>query len=281
MSVLTETIFAHAVALHQGGRLKNTIHICKNDVFILNTDNTVLLRFELPKNAEGPTTPISFSADDYDSDIFREEDGKIVFVQEKSGFTRTKTCGVPKIDFKGVENMYWEYFNHAVPHGNHIELGKPVLDLLDDGLSHVEVSGQDGKAVIVQRDIYTGSIIRLERKDEGLGLAAKVLDQITTDFGPMGLRTDDLFALFSFNKIVKFQFANGDPDGQSYCYVKGDVHKMTGIVAGCLYDELGTTQKSKEATDGRKVKEKRQRQQKATSKAVNGNEEKKGRFSRK
>ena len=70
-----ETIFAHAVALDQKGQLKNSI-ICKDsNVWIVNYDRTVILKFELPDLALPFKEEISFNANDYDSPNFKMVDG--------------------------------------------------------------------------------------------------------------------------------------------------------------------------------------------------------------
>ena len=67
---LVEQIFAHAVALDQSGGLRNTIYAIGSEIYILNYDHTVLLRFRLRRSEACFETPVSFRANDYDSNGF-------------------------------------------------------------------------------------------------------------------------------------------------------------------------------------------------------------------
>lgn len=232
IDAITETIFSHAVALESSGRLKNTIYGIKNHVFVLNSDHTVLLRFTLPRNATPFKKSISFKADDYDSSTFYEEDGLIVFVQKSGDMTRKKFCGKAPMSPEEVEGLFDKYdLNPA----NSIAVHKDTLSLLNDSLSHIEISGKKGSPIIIQRDIFSGNIIELQRdKVGGFGISKK--DDIKKDFGPLGLRTGDFMALFAFNDEVTFQFKNGP---SSYSVVNGKNFDMVGVVSLCLYDEMG------------------------------------------
>ena len=42
----TESMFAQAVALSQNGKMKSTIHCGGNSIYILNMDNTILLKMK-------------------------------------------------------------------------------------------------------------------------------------------------------------------------------------------------------------------------------------------
>ena len=84
----TEAIFSHAVALNQSGRLKNIIGIIKREIFILNSDHTVLLKFQLKKSESPFSQPLVFRANDYDSSTFYEKEGRIVFVQKTDEWRR-------------------------------------------------------------------------------------------------------------------------------------------------------------------------------------------------
>ena len=69
-----EQIFAHAVALDQNGGLRNSIYAEGKEIFIMNYDHTVLLRFKLRESENPFSGPISFKANDYDSPEFYEEE---------------------------------------------------------------------------------------------------------------------------------------------------------------------------------------------------------------
>ena len=232
-----ETIFSHAVALDQAGRFRNTIFVQDKEIFILNMDNTVLLRFGLPKSSAEFEEPISFRANDYDSSNFYEEDGRIVFVQKGSEMIRKKSCGTAAITNGEVQNMFSEFPPLTE---NKVTLHKNTLSLLEEKLSHIELSAEDGNFKIVQRNIYDGTVIELERsKAKGFGINTK--DKINEDFGPIGMKTNDFMALFSFNDTVIFGFE----EGEDYCRVQGRNFNMNGVVALCVYDELGGITKTK------------------------------------
>jgi len=233
VSKRVEAIFAHAVALDQSGRLKNTIYVKDNFVFVMNSTNTVLLRFVLPSSQAPFQSPISFRANDYDSPNFYEEDGRIVFVKKEGDLERKKKCETTDATPDDIQELFKKF---PPIKSNRISLHAGILSLLDENLSHIEIQGADGAASLVQRDIYSGTILEIARTTEGFGMASP--DEISSDFGPIGMKTNDFIALFSFNDMVDF-FFDEDPE-TSYCRVRGSKTKMDGIVAFCVYDELGT-----------------------------------------
>jgi len=231
-----EGIFAHAVAMEQSGRLKSTIYCIENEIFIMNSDNTLLLRFLLRRTETPFAHPVSFRANDYDSKSFYEKDGKIIFVTETEGFTRTKSCSTPGDTPTDVKAL-WDTFDKLTT--NKISFKRDILSLLDASLSHVEISAPNKSLSLVQRNIYSGSIIEVRRKkEEGLGSLVDV-DDISEEFGPVGLRTDDFASLFTFIDILNMHFGDA-----GYCYIKSIDPKlnMEGIIAKCLYDELGSVE---------------------------------------
>lgn len=239
-----EIIFSNAAALTQSGRLRSTIYCSSKTVFILNGDFTVLLKFSLPSHISGFERPVSFKADDYESGKFYEQDGKVLFKQFGAEFDRTKSCKAPGLTFSEVNDI-WESFNSAISHSNFI-IHKKSLSLMEDGLSHLEFSSKDNSLTIIQRDIFAGTIITLTRK-KGVGLAVHSPDKITKDFGPMGIRTNDFMALYSFHDSIEF----GLCDKSGFMKLKsGD---MEGIIAHCIYDELGKV----EVLNGREKQENR------------------------
>ena len=229
----TETIFAHAVALDSSGRLRNTIYAIGKQAFILNSDHTVLLKFELSGVSSPFRLPISFKANDYDSSTFYEEDGKIVFVQKSGDMERKKFSGKGQLEPEEVSAMFDGFVKKDQP--NVATIHKDILPLLDENLSHIEFSGKKGVLKIVQRNIFDGTIIEITRKKEtGMGVVKK--DSIGEDFGPFGLRTNDFIALFSFNDEVNFAFPSGKCN---FVSVQGRNYGMKGIISLCLYDEMG------------------------------------------
>lgn len=236
-----EELFAVAVAMEQTGRLKSTIFADGSEIFILGSDRTVLVRFGLRATELPFKHPVSFNANDYNSNRFYEEDGKIVFVTEQDGFKRTKSCGNPSMTLETVRGV-WEKF--PAVETNCIQLNKAVLNLMDADLSHVEISGVNGQLHIVQRNIYSGAVIDITRAADEGGLGLGTTDAIQ-DFGPVGIRTGDFMALFSFVDNVVFFFAT--PDVQAnYCWFQSGDAKldMCGFIAHCLYDELSKVTES-------------------------------------
>jgi hypothetical protein len=233
---LIEDIFAQAVALDQSGGLRNTIYAIEHEIFILNYDHTVLLRFRLRKSEEGTfETPISFKANDYDSNVFEEKNGKIIFYSEKGEYQRKKICGTTDLTPEEVKDLFKKYAS-ATEGRSDISLSRDVLQLLDTDLSHVEFSGEKGGTIkMVQRNIYSGGIIEVEKMNEGM-----FKEELENDFGPVAIKTDDFRALFTFQEVMKFAFpSRGKED---FILVKEGVsdgkRTFTGIIACCLYDEV-------------------------------------------
>jgi len=254
-----ERIFSYAVALEQLGRQKNSIFAWENVVYILNSDKTVSLRFESSQNVF--KNPIGFFANDYDSPNFTSEGSSIVFLQKGEEFLRKKKCRVPNQTFKDVEDMFYKFHSGseaATPWK--ISFHKSSLDLLSSDLSHVEFTAKNSAINIIQRDIYAGTLIVLERKliPEGLGIVESE-DNLPENIPPIAMRTSDFFSLFNFNDKIDIFF----PEKQRFFLVEGAHNKMTGIVAGCLYDDIGTIEDlQEEISHGRKVEEKRSGEQK-------------------
>lgn len=245
-----EALFSHAVAMDQSGRLRNSVYGVDRTVYVVNSDFTVALRFQLPTTSPAFSAPIGFAANDYDSPAFDEVDGHVVFTTEGSEFIRSKTCATADRSVDEVAALFDKY---PLPGDNVLNVHKDSLSLLDESLSHIEVWGRSGKAILVQRNIYTGASIRLTRPaPKGFGLGDR--DKFGSDFGPLGLRTNDFMALFSFNDEVQFIFGEGEA---GYCRVRGRNFRMEGVVSHCVYDDMGTLTVSKTGkADGRKLPKK-------------------------
>jgi len=229
---IMEEVFSHAVALDQSGRLKNEIYCHKNTVYILNYDRTVLLKFSIP--GTGFKNPVGFFANDYDSCSFYEQDGNIVFSQKGEEFQKTKTCRVPNLSFPKVEKIFERFYSS--PTVSSFSFHKNSLALLKEGLSHIEISSRNKKLVLIQRDLYSGTVIELSRKKGGFNLGAE-RDSIKKDFSPVGIRTNDFFGLFSFCKKISVSI----PKIKGVFKIEGDFYGMKGIVSMCEYDELYST----------------------------------------
>ena len=231
---LVEEIFAQAVALDQSGGLRNTIYATGGEIFIMNYDHTVMLHFRLRKSEGQFDQPISFKANDYDSNHFEEKDGRIIFYSGKGDYERKKICGTTDITPEEVKEIYGDYILDE--DGRQIvSLSRDMLELLDQDLSHIEFSGKKGETIkMIQRNIYSGGIIEIKKSSKGF-----FKEELTEDFGPVAIKTDDFKALFTFQDVMKFSFPNENKS--DYIIVKSaDENKrnMTGIIACCLYDEV-------------------------------------------
>lgn len=233
---LVEGIFAQAVALDQSGGLRNTIYAIGHEIFILNYDHTVLLRFRLRASEGTFEHPIAFKANDYDSNTFEEKDGKIVFYSEKGEYQRKKVCGTSDLTPEEVKALYHNYATDVVDRAV-VNLSKDVLSLLDTELSHVEFSGEVGQSIkMVQRNIYSGGIIEVEKKQDSDALFKEELEN---DFGPVAIKTEDFRALFTFQDVLKFSFpSRGKEDFILVTSGEENKRSITGIIACCLYDEV-------------------------------------------
>ncbi len=225
---LTEMMFSQAVALAQNGRMKSTIHCKGDEIFILNMDNTILLRYQSPQEFD---EPFSFFSNDYESRRIRVEEGKVVFITNAGGLRRTKVCPAPKIAFADVKKI-WEGFSPAKSES--ITLVKEMASLLEEGLSHIEVSKTaGGPVVLLQRDIYSGSRVEVERNKSNAGLLD--IDDDDLAFGPVGIRTVDFAALFVFSDSLTWYVQKG----KRWVYFEDNTGRLSGILSTCLYDELG------------------------------------------
>lgn len=239
-----ETIFAHAAALDQSGRLRSTIQVNKRYIYILNTDKTVLMRFALPASAPYFASKVTFNANDYDSVEFDQEGDQVNFTQRGSEYIRTKSCGIP--DQPDMEEIFACF---DLPEDNKLVLTKELTTFLNPSLSHTEFRIENREPIIIQRNIYDGTMIKIIRRECG-GFNVGPVDEIgDSEFGPIGVRTNDFLALFTFNDLIEMHFGSG----LSYCRVRGRNFRMDCVIAFCLYDEMGTTTLSKGDEDnGRK-----------------------------
>jgi hypothetical protein len=240
-----ESIFSHAVALQQDGRFRSTIYCQKRVVYILNQDFTVLLRFPLRDREVEFEHAISFRANDYDSRQFSEKDGKILFESENPEYKKTKACCVPSESKQDVRDIWEKAPKEEV---NRVTLTSSIFSLMEMDLSHVEMSAKDGVFHAVQRNIFDGSVIDIQKK-KARGLLAST-DELM-DFGPMAVRTNDFQALFAFAGVIDFYFA-----GTGYVFFRSaDPNwKFEGVISQCLYEEM------KGNDDGREKPKKRGRQ---------------------
>ena len=265
-----EAIFAQAAALHQAGRLRSTIYAHEDVIHILNGDKTVILFF---MNPDPPTflEPYCFEADDYDSNEMEIADGRVVFVQRGEQFERRKYARIPPITSAEVSELFQRHLTEfEAGDESEITIHKEMLPLLDPSLSHLEIISDRGNPVFIQRDIYTGSLIRLDRRgDDGLFDTTEGGNPLPDTFGPVGIRTADFMSLFSFSDTIKIIFSTAV---KGYCLVEGEFMGMLGVISFCLYDDLGTITLSRKETNGREKSEKSGGERKAHQEAGAGSE---------
>lgn len=231
-----ERIFAHAFALQQNARCRNTIYCVDDKVYILNSDDTLLLRFRLRGEERPFEDSLAFEAADYESAEFREVDGKIQFIQKNGsdGFTRKKSCRTPR---NSPEQVHLIYRSFGKPGDSWASLPAGVCSMLDERLSHLEVKSVDGVLSLTQRNIYSGVVIEAFNEFKQGKTLGVHRNKSTKDFGPVGIRTNDFLALYEFTKKpISFCF-----DNEKVAFLRSDDDRlgMTGIISRCLYDELG------------------------------------------
>lgn len=218
----TELMFSQAVALSQNGMMKSTIHAQKA-LYILNMDDTIIIYFEM--NQEFPE-PVSFFANDYESNEMEIENGQVVFVTNSGGYARRKTCPKPKIDFATAAGI-WNKFEPDK--SNPLTFDKNIMELLNDDLSHVELHNQGGLKIL-QKNIYSGARIEIENVAAEDGL----FDSFGEEFEPIGMRTADFKALFSFADQLNFYIQKG----KNWLYFTDSYNILQGVLGTCLYDEI-------------------------------------------
>jgi hypothetical protein len=231
-----EEIFSMAQVMDQNGGLRNSVYVEGKEIYILNYDHTVLVRFRLKRSEPTFEDPISFRASDYEGIEFKEVDGKIIFTTEKAGHVRNKSCGRAEYSVEEVREMFNNLLGNAQTMISGITLNQSIMGLLDADLSHIEFSGEKGDGyTIVQRNIYSGGVITVTP-------ASKRLDKVELEesFGPVGIKTNDLASLFQFDDNLKFEFSGRDTQGSFIIIRSFDREKrdMLALVAGCLYDEI-------------------------------------------
>jgi len=116
-------------------------------------------------------------------------------------------------------------------------VSKNVLALLDDELSHVELHNDQGTVRLIQKNIYTGARVEIKEVSGGLfEIAGDDLEEL-----PLGLRTADFKALFSFVDTITFYLQKGH-----WLFFKDHSNTLQGILSTCIYDELSYISKSQE-----------------------------------
>jgi hypothetical protein len=243
-----ETFFAHAVALEQRGRGKNMILLNGSDALIMNYDKTVILHRELERFSFDDEMVLF--ASDYDSSDFEIQGERVVFKTSSDNFTRKKFCKVPGVSFSDVMEAFKKGDSLRAGDLPSLTFDSTDLSLLDSGLSHVEFLSREGKPVIIQRDIFSGSIIELTPRKKGFG-AKEVKSGF--DIEKIGMRTQDLDALLSFGGKATIIFPGN--------IMIATLPSFKAVIGGCLYDELGNISYLEGEDHGRQIEEGRRSKQ--------------------
>lgn len=228
ISKRTELMMAQAVALAQNGRMKSHIHGSGPELYVANMDNTIIISFS--PDMSFPAA-LDFFANDYESPNIEIDGGQVSFITTHGTYKQKKTCGCPKTTFNEVRDIYAKYrdFDRSTP----VVLNKDVLSLLNNDLSHVEFHSRNGSLLIMQKNIYTGGRIEIISANEAKSLIK--LNALPANFRPLGLRTADLTALFSFTNTLTLY----PQPGKNWMAFQDAEGVMTGVIATCVYDELG------------------------------------------
>ena len=229
ISERVEFIFSTSVGLNQSGRFKSVIFCTENDIFIKNIENTLILKFGL-KPGENPfDKSVSFNSSDYDSREFEEKDGRVYFITKKSKLIKRQSCATSESP-KKIELIYKKLYNKFESLFD-IEWNKDVLELLDLNLSHVEIKSNSEGIKLLQRNIYDGTLIEIEKV---YGLLSSQSKKNLPDMA-IGIRTADFRSLFEFQDSINIKV------GIDYSLVEGMSKwiAFSGIMSNCKYDELG------------------------------------------
>jgi hypothetical protein len=230
-NIRIQEIFRHALELQQSGRLRNTIYCFKNRVYILNQNDTILLCFRLRPNEFPFENPVAFHANDCDSNMFYEEDGYIHFVLSNNDYHRDKKCKAPEHLPEYVHKLFRSKLT-AAKKINEVEIYDTLLPYINKDLTHIEFRAKSGVLMIRQRDIYTGAIttIHPDKQDQPFLKQTKL-----KAFGPIGIRTKDFLALFSFTDAVSFYFSSED-----FAWFENHDQRTPyrGFLSLCGYNEL-------------------------------------------
>ena len=255
-----EGIFAQAVAMDNRG-IKNMIHCIGDNIYVVNFDYSMILRFSLRQSEARFEVPISFNANEYDSPQFTFEitpDGsKIVFRTMEKEFTRRKICYTKSVspNAEDIDKLYQELKKKAEQSQYLFYLSADCVPLLEEDLSHVEISVENSSLILRQRNIYTGTIVEVESNEKGFF----TVNRLPKEMPPIALKTKDFISLFNIQKSLAFIptedfLAVKDPQKDDF----------DGVLALCKYDMIIDLYNKKGGEeDGRKEQETRTSQQEA------------------
>jgi len=258
------------VAMDNRG-LKNFVHCVGSDIFIVNFDYSMILRFPLrewEKKKHYFKLPVSFNANEYDSPEFsfskeKDEEGNeraiIIFKSSSSdkafSYERKKICRLDNSgpDANDIRKLYEKLSKRALKETNGknclFDLSDEILPLMEDSLSHTEISVENSKLIIRQRNIYTGAIIEITKGADGKAARLNITtDALPKNLSPFAIKTKDFMSLFANNRALTFIPA------EDFLLVRDQKGDFDGIMSFCSYDPIINLHKPKrkEDDDGRK-----------------------------
>ena len=248
-----EGIFAQAVAMDNRG-IKNMIHCIGDNIYIVNFDYSMILRFSLRRSEARFEVPISFNANEYDSPNFTfeitENGSKIVFHTVEKEFTRRKICQTKSVspNAEDIDKLYQELKKKAEKSQYLFYLSSDCVPLLEEDLSHVEISVENSSLILRQRNIYTGTIVEVESNEKGFF----TVNKLPKEMPPIALKTKDFTSLFNIQKSLAFI------PTEDVLFVKDpQKNDFDGVLALCKYDMIIDLYNKKGGEeDGRKEQEK-------------------------
>ncbi|OQC75335.1 MAG: hypothetical protein BWX44_00066 [Spirochaetes bacterium ADurb.Bin001] len=257
-----EGVFAQAVAMDNRG-IKNMIHCIGENIYVVNFDYSMILRFSLRQNEARFEVPISFNANEYDSPNFafelKDTGGEIIFHTVDKGYTRKKICQTGSITpgAKDIRKLYKKLKEKVDTTFCLFYLSEECVPLLEDDMSHVEISVESSRLILRQRNIYTGTIVEIEPSETGFF----TVNKLPKNMPPIALKTKDFTSLFNIQKSLAFVPA------EDFLYVKDpQKNDFDGVLALCKYDMIIDLYKGGN-NDGGKESEARSSEQKANRSA--------------
>lgn len=233
-----EWVFETAVALEKDIKMRNAILCRGQNIWVVNFDRTIILKYPIKGFFKND---VSFYASDYDSSSFVEEDGTLHFVKYYGEYERKKVSSAMFTLVDIDVDSLWKELSVKKPYDVEFTMTDKMLELFRDDLTHIEVRiSEDKKVQFVQRDIFTGNIIYVKKKEKQ-GLLADPNEKVLKNIEPIALRMQDLAALLYKEGNVKLHLSEKSP---GRCYVQAA--RFEAIVSWCVYDELGTVTYLKE-----------------------------------
>jgi len=252
-------IFSFAVALEQNGRLRNTIYCHKQTIYVINQDHTVIIRFpikDIVVKKDGDLSfenPVAFRANEFEGKWISIEKDKICFHSKDGSFTAVKKCVAPSLSFEEIDAVFIRHMKKKDKRFS-IEISRGIWNHLDESLSHIEFRVKKHEWLIVQRNIFDGSVRVISKtpstsEDVSKQLTEEITPQTSSKLprrmGAIAVRSGDLRAMFE----GKFKGKNGSLHlifEKKKPVILIDNSKSTGpndpkfqaIIATCIYDEL-------------------------------------------